>query len=180
MADRSYEASQLVTTAQLEAVRRKLLAAGIPRSEQSVWRSAQMVPGTGTGASDADFVPVIVVQASSDDVWRKVKDTIARTFPHGVLKGDRVTIALTGSAAITPHAPRTPSVDPARPLVGIEHTYTFANGTFKVGDSVTIVRGHNSVKGKTGTIESLNHGSSVNVRIGGRLVSAPVGSIQKA
>jgi ribosomal protein L24 len=46
----------------------------------------------------------------------------------------------------------------------------------KVGDTVTIIKGHNSVKGRPGKITAIN-AMNATVQIGGRSVTAPLGSI---
>jgi hypothetical protein len=47
----------------------------------------------------------------------------------------------------------------------------------KVGDTVTLVKGHNSVKGRPGKITAIS-GSKATVQIGGRSVDAPLTSLQ--
>jgi hypothetical protein len=71
--------------------------------------------------------------------------------------------------------PKTETPSPTRPPVQVAQ----ADGTIKVGSKVTVVRGHNSVKGRTGTVQSIV-GNTATVQMdhgGGRSITAPIGSL---
>jgi hypothetical protein len=92
----------------------------------------------------------------------------------------------TAGKAIVAQQRKTLGLDPVKPNYGPgrKGPSTWASpetgtraGQVTPGSQVTIVRGHNSVKGKTGSVVSIE-GNSVTIRLTtGRTVTAPVGSI---
>jgi hypothetical protein len=149
-----------------------LANSGAPGAKEIANRTYRAIYGT-----DIPEVENVGLPEPGSDRWRQM----AQANNLAKSQGHRIPFPELDAVIQKRVAGHTTSSSPA-PAPAPKSTTTAATGSLKVGSKVTVVKGHNSVKGRTGTITAIT-GTKATVKMdhgGGRSVETTLASLEAA